>query len=352
MRRATLVVVAFYCLLLTVARAQVGSPLALDANNQVYFAGNGTVWKISPDGSVRPFVTGKQARTLVIDGQGNLCGDHQAWDNARKQQMYSFWLARPDGSVSELLPPTPDVPRGYSCLKDADGNMVAWAGSGDHRQIESYLLKRTPAGEVSVLAGGKWGHADGPAREAQFASIGAMAFGSGGAIFVTDDDSLRMILPNGLVTTVAKGGLLASFPQAHKLGSQNAMPSLALDERGNIYVAHFSNGTVMKVTPAGQVSTLLKVDWLWGPVAVAVSGDGVFVLETPNTPFTDGPRVQWIAHNGQVLTLATVPQPRSALGVFVAVVLVFLTFGVIVLLALARRAEKSPPRAMEQGRAA
>lgn len=351
MRRAAFVLPIFWLFLVAAGVAQIGSPIAVDARGQVYFAGNGAVWKIAADGSLTRFLTGKNPTTLAIDAQGNLCGNHQAWDARQKLQLHSLWSATPEGAVTDLVPPAAALPQGASCLKDADGNTYAWAGSGDHRQAESYLLRRTPAGDVSVTAGGTWGHRDGPGQKAQFAGIGGMAFGPGGALYLADDDSIRMILPSGMVTTIAQGGVLAAFPQSHKLGSLNPMSGLAVDERGAIYVAHFSNGAVLKVTHEGQVSTLLQLDWRWGPVGVAVAGNDVFVLEEPNTPFTDGPRVQWLAPNGQVLTLAALPQSRSTLGMFVAGLLAIVGFGIIVLLILARP-HRSESEAAASARAA
>lgn len=351
MRRVAFVLPILLIILVAAAGAQIGSPLAVDSKGQVYFAGNNAVWKIAADGSLTKLVAGKNPTTLALDAQGNLCGNHQFWDARQKQQLYSLWSATPAGKVADLVAPATVLPRGASCLKDEEGNTYAWVGSGDHRQTESYLLRRTSAGEVSVVAGGAWGHRDGPGQRAQFASIGGMVFGSGGVLYVADDDSIRMILPSGMVTTIAQGGLLSAFPQSHKLGSLNPMPGLAVDERGTVYVAHFSNGTVLKVTPAGQVSTLLQLDWRWGPVGVAVAGNDVFVLEAPNTPFTGGPRVQWLAPNGQVLTLAALPQSRSTLGMFVVGVLAILGLGAIVLLILARP-RRSQEVARPQGRAA
>lgn len=351
MRRAAVVLPILLILLIVAASAQIGSPLAVDPKGQVYFAGNGAVWKIAADGSVTKFVTGKNPTTLALDAQGNLCGNHQFWDARQKQQLYSLWSATPEGKVTDIVAPTAALPRGTGCLQDEAGNTYAWVGSGDHRQAESYLLRRTPEGEVSVVAGGAWGHRDGLAHQAQFASVGGMAVGPGGAIYVADEDSIRMILPSGMVTTIAQGSVLSAFPQSHKLGSLNPMSGLAVDERGAVYVAHFSNGTVLKVTPGGQVATLLQLDWRWGPVGVAVAGTDVFVLEEPNTPFTDGPRVQWLAPNGQVLTLASLPQSRSTLGMFVVGLLALVSFGIIVLLILARP-RRSPAEAPPARRAA
>jgi hypothetical protein len=67
---------------------------------------------------------------------------------------------------------------------------------------------------------------------------------------------------------------------------------------------------VVKVTPDGQVSSVLKAERPWSPTGVAVHGEDVYVLEytNPNSPnHADWrPRVRRLDRNGHVTTLVTI----------------------------------------------
>jgi DNA-binding beta-propeller fold protein YncE len=87
---------------------------------------------------------------------------------------------------------------------------------------------------------------------------------------------------------------------------------LAVDARGNVFVVDTDNFRVRKITPDGQVSTLIRV-WLpWKPAGVAVAGDEVYILEHRFMPlpmvekwFTTH-RVRKLRPDGTVITVATV----------------------------------------------
>ena len=59
---------------------------------------------------------------------------------------------------------------------------------------ESLLLKRSPDGRVTVLAGSKAGHRDGKGKEAQFRAINALAWGPDGVLYVADEAAIRKVL--------------------------------------------------------------------------------------------------------------------------------------------------------------
>jgi sugar lactone lactonase YvrE len=93
--------------------------------------------------------------------------------------------------------------------------------------------------------------------------------------------------------------------------SSPLLRGLGVDSRGNVYVAATSCHRVLKITPDGQVTSILKSERPWSPTGVAVSGEDIYVLEYTNAngPATEGwrPRVRKIARDNTVTTLATVP---------------------------------------------
>lgn len=137
---------------------------------------------------------------------------------------------------------------------DANDNLYV-ADYDDNR-----IRKITPEGIVSTVAGtGVYGLKDGPVAQAQFASPDGLVVDASGNLFVSHYGAIRKITPDGIVSTIAgvepsKSGYL----KYDTLGLTN--PSgLCLDENQNIYVTSTDGGfsRVVKVTPTGRYSVLV-----------------------------------------------------------------------------------------------
>ena len=61
-----------------------------------------------------------------------------------------------------------------------------WMDQNNHLKQRTILLRRTPDGQVTTLAGGAYGHRDGTETEAQFSSVGGLAFGADGSLYLSD----------------------------------------------------------------------------------------------------------------------------------------------------------------------
>jgi len=181
--------------------------LATDANGNVYLGDtfNERIRKISSNGTVSTF--------SGSGGEGFTDGDAS-----------SATFRWPDGITV-----------------DKDGNLyTAEQGNFGIRKI-------APDGSTSKFAGGSYGTKDGNAANAQFNFIGDMVADKNGNLFVIDDNRIRMITPQGAVTTIAGSG------KGYKDGDGSialfAGPGgLGIDEQGNIYVADIMNNRLRKVS--------------------------------------------------------------------------------------------------------
>ena len=163
-----------------------------------------------------------------------------------------------------------------SVAVDASGNTyVADTGNACIRLI-------SPAGVVSTFAGnpGHPGSADGTGPAATFNQPDGLAVDKNGNVYVADtaNDTLRMITPAGVVTTVAgKAGVAGSVNGPAASATFNQPSAVAVDASLNLYVADSANHTIRLVTPAGVVSTLAGT-------GSAGKADGPAVSAAFNTP--------------------------------------------------------------------
>ncbi|WP_276352709.1 stalk domain-containing protein [Cohnella caldifontis] len=142
-----------------------------------------------------------------------------------------------------------------------DGKLLV-ADNGNH------LLRALTASQVSVYSGlnlgedeaglPKGAYNDDVLSLAAFELPAGLAVDAQGNIYVADagNNAVRKITKDGKVTTLAGNGTIGS---SDGIGSEVAFyhPSdVAVDAKGNVYVADTLNHTIRKITPSGVVSTL------------------------------------------------------------------------------------------------
>ena len=301
---------ALCSLLPAAARAHPATGIVVDAQGRIIFSDLETVWRLDAGGRLavfRPAVSGRHVHELSIDKEGNVYGADITYEPSTHKWIEAVWRRTHDGrEETYLVKPTTDPPRGISVWRDAEGNTF-YARQDNHTRRETLILKRTPQGDVTTLAGGAYGHADGRGTRARFRAIGGMAFGADGSLYVSDAGTLRRVSPDGDVRTLAQG-LAEELPDDTQTGYGGLM-GLAVDAGGNVYVADYGRRRVLKVAADGKVSRVVRAEAPWSPSGVAMTPDGrVLVLEVGFTPpnVYSGPRVRELSTDGTLKLLATV----------------------------------------------
>ncbi len=166
-----------------------------------------------------------------------------------------------------------DLARGFAdpfgVALDRKGNAYV-ADGGESNAI----VRITPQGGVSVLAGGREGYADGAGAAASFHTPSGVAFDRAGNLYVADtgNNAIRKVTMAGVVSTVA-GGAGAGFADGQgKAALFNGPLAVAVDKAGNLYVADTYNDRIRRITPDGVVSTVAGGDapgFADGPGALA-----------------------------------------------------------------------------------
>nr|MDQ5839002.1 hypothetical protein [Acidobacteriota bacterium] len=198
-----------------------------------------------------------------------------------------------------------------------DGNVYLTDAGQSNR-----IRKITTRGEVSTLAGGGEGFADGAGAAASFNTPSALASDGEGNLYVADtgNNRIRRVTPDGHVTTLAGDGSAGFRDGPAAQAEFDAPVGVAVDKGGNVYVADTYNDRIRVLTKEGEVKTVAGAgspgyadgDALMSalfdtPCAVVVSDAGeVFVADTGNN------RLRKITKDGQVTTLPIFNPPAAS----------------------------------------
>jgi sugar lactone lactonase YvrE len=203
-------------------------------------------------------------------------------------------------------------PFGVAVAKDGT---VYVADAGESNRIR----KISPDGNVTTLAGGKEGFADGVGAAASFSTPSALALGPGGNLFVADtgNNRIRKITPDGEVSTVAGNGTAGYVDGAVATAQFNGPIGLAVSEGGDVYVADTYNDVIRMVTTEGQVTTIAgagvpgyadgepKSALFDTPCGIVIANNTLIVADTGNH------RLRRVSAEGNVTTLTVSGQDLS-----------------------------------------
>jgi len=179
------------------------------------------------------------------------------------------------------------------------------------------IQKMTPGGSVTTVAGvaNETGSVDGVGGSALFSIIQGLAFDGQGNLIILDggvNQTVRMMTPSGTVTTLA--GTAGQFGSANGQGaaaSFRALSGLALDAQGNIYVS--DNETVRMITPGGLVSLFAGQPGVCGRAdgsllsAQFCTPGGLAFDASGNLYLAESNDIRMLGTNGQTSTVAGQP---------------------------------------------
>jgi sugar lactone lactonase YvrE len=182
-------------------------------------------------------------------------------------------------------------------LSDPFGVAVAPDGTiyvtdaGENNRIQ----KITPDGNVTTIAGGVEGFGDGVGDKALFNTPSAVAIAPNGFLIIADtaNNRIRTLTPVGQAGTVAGNGTAGYVDGPANKAQFNSPIGVAVDARGNIYVADSYNDRIRLITPDVQVST------------VAGKGTPGYADGDRNTALFDTPCGLVVANDGSVIVADT-----------------------------------------------
>jgi serine/threonine-protein kinase len=207
-----------------------------------------------------------------------------------------------DGPATEAQFDNPN-----SLTVDSSGNIVVaegfpWLFRGTRR-----LRLITPAGMVTTLAGGEPGHKDGPATEARFVFPMSPASDAGGNLVVADDGDarLRLVMPDGLVYTLAGTGQAGRTDGPGPVAQFAEPAGVAVGSRGEVYVSEPNAHTIRRITYGSPAAV--------APMPTATPPSDERVIKIGYALLRQGPEYTWLLNAARM----AVDEANAAGGVTV-----------------------------------
>jgi len=286
-RLSSVVVTLLLCLAPSTLAAHPGTGIVIDQRGNVYFVDMVSgVWKTDRHG-VLTHLSGPAFHWLALDEANALAA--------------ATLPHGPTGDVVRLGAPTLLLSSDVPIATGPDGSLYY-----PSRGAPLEVIRMRPSGATSVVATLS-ARAGSPALR----DLNGIALGPGGSLYYTENDAIRRIDSDGRVSTVAQNispSKCASV-QGIERRDQPLLRGLAVDGAGTVYVAATGCGSVLKVTAAGDVTTLFQGEGEWSPTGVALFGGAAYVLEFRGAGSDDRramvPRVREIAADGKTRIIAT-----------------------------------------------
>lgn len=192
---------------------------------------------------------------MVTDPEGNLYVSDYSNHSIRKvtpRGIVSTYAGtgQPGESNGHRLSATFNHP--YGLALDAEGNLYV----GDVANHRIRII--SPDGAVTTLAGKRKGFSDRSGELAMFDHPYGVAVDRDRNVYVADsyNNRIRKISPDGMTSTVAGNGN-DGFVDGTGTAAEFYVPiGIVIDAQGNLYVGDEGNSSIRKITGEGRVATL------------------------------------------------------------------------------------------------
>ncbi len=291
-----LTVLCQWLLLVTPAVAHPASGIVVDDQGRIYFLFD-SLYRIEPSGRLSVVRENTGGHWLALDAKG-------AFANT-VPKIYK--RATPDGAIPALI-----YGDGAPLVIGLDGNLYYGSNPSQEDSFPAGAMtvaRMSPHGEQSLFT---------PSLQQTLSSlnddISGLTSGPDGSIYAATWKGIVKLSKDGSIAKIMHPVAVKdcdSDPADHNPANASSpfFRGLGVDADGNVYAAATSCHRVVRITPRGEVTSILNSERPWSATGVAVSGQDVYVLEYTNAngPKTEGwrARVRKIAADHAVTTLVT-----------------------------------------------
>jgi sugar lactone lactonase YvrE len=303
-RSRSLFVVLGLCpwlLFLTPAFAHPASGIVVDNQGRVYFLFD-SLYRIDPSGKLSVVLQNSAGHWLALDAKGAFAGV--------TPKIYK--RATPDGARPALI-----YGDGAPLVIGLDDSLYCGTNGSPEESFPAGALtvaRMSPHGEQSLFA---------PSLKQALSNLNndgivGLASGPDGFIYASTWRGIIKLNNDGSIAKIMHPIAVNdcdSDPADHNPANASSpnFRGVGVDADGNIYAAATSCHRVVKITPSGEVTSILTSKRPWSATGLAVRGHEIYVLEYTNAngPKTEGwcARVRKIAADHTIATLAEFSTP-------------------------------------------
>ena len=263
--------------------AHPGIGIVMDSKGNVYYTDLTHVWKIDPEGNHEIAVRDVHTHLLYVDENDNLYGEHVWYEGERIDKWGHYvWKKTANGNLDYPIPRTEGFPINNTLYRDSKDNEYY----ADKFGIYELLRKKSPDSTISLHANQlfddiRWIYASKTDK----------------IVYVIDHLTLKKVTEDGNVTIITDQ-LKESSSLFDRVRDMHYLMGMWEDEEGNLYVAVYGAQKVKKITPEGNIETILEVKNKWSPSGGLFGPDGS--LWTLEYSTRNKARVRKIAPDGGI----------------------------------------------------
>lgn len=234
-----------------VGYAHPGVGIVKDSKGNIFFTDLHQVWKIS-NSKRTVVVPNVHTHELYIDENDNLFGEGGYYDDKAVKFYHYLWVLRPNGRIDTVVGMKEQyIHQDFSLAKDKKGYEFYIKRFLRPHTDTNHIYRRSPDGKEIVLTTGNfndvnWLH---PQED------GSLLYASKNIIFRVDSSgAIKLVtekIRNQDGPTPRNGILIWGIWQ---------------DNAGNVYAAVYSDKTIKKIDPNGDVTTIYKSKGKWSPL--------------------------------------------------------------------------------------
>lgn len=230
--------------------AHPGIGIVMNSAGHVFYTDLNHVWEISPNGTVSIAVKDVHTHQLYLDKQDNLYGEHVWYEGEHTDKWVHYrWKLTKEKELVRLTPDTEGFPVHSGLVRDCERNMY-WQEKVDGHEV---IKRQDESGKVFL-------HSDHKFEDVRWMFVPREKM----ELYVIDLVTLKKVEPDGQVRIISEDLSEKSISHAFVRDIHNLM-GMWEDNASNLYIAVFGGKKVKKVSPDGEIKTVVKVSGRWSP---------------------------------------------------------------------------------------